>query len=266
MMRKLPLHLAPLTTDETRSIVEGGPTPVVLLPVGSTEPHGPHLPLSTDVTISEEVCRRAARSLRDDHDVAAFIAPAVPYGVTDFAEGFAGAISLPADLVQRLAAELCRAFLRDGWHHVSMVNNHLEPEHVAALHAAAVEVNEAGGGTESAGGTVPVSFPNVLSRRWGATLTDEFKSGACHAGRYESSLVLAADADAVRREIMSGLPPDPTSISDGIRAGKKSFRELGNEKGYFGDPAAASKGEGEETYEKLRLMVVTEVLEALGRS
>ena len=263
-MRKLPLHLARLTTEEVGSIVEGRETTVALLPIGGTEAHGPHLPLGTDVTIGEEICRRAARTLRD-RDVAAVIAPPVPYGVSERSEGFAGAVSLPSELVQRLVAELCRAYLRDGWHHVSVVNHNLDQRHVAALHAAVVEVNESGGGAEGSG-TVPVSFPNVLSRRWSAELCKEVGSGCSHAGRYESSLLLAAEPDAVRRELMNGLEPFGPLDDPYGELGRKSLRELGSEQGYLGDPAAASAGEGKDTFERLELMVVSEVLEALGRA
>ncbi|RMG21124.1 MAG: creatininase family protein [Deltaproteobacteria bacterium] len=258
-----PLELAHLTTRQARAVLEGSSTAVVLVPVGSTEPHGPHLPLSTDLIISEEVCRRAASALRREL-VAAFVAPVLPYGVTDFAAGFAGAISIPAATLTAFVRDLCRAYLRDGWRHVSVVNNHLEPEHVAALHAAVVEVNEQGGGVDG-GGIVPCSLPNVLSRRWGRTLTEEFKRGACHAGRYEGSLVLAARPELVDVDVMKGLPENPVSLSDAIASGAQTFREIGGEEAYFGAPAEATAAEGEDTYARLVEMVRCEVLEALGR-
>ncbi len=260
--RDWPLMLAELTTEQVASVLESDLTSVALLPVGSTEPHGPHLPLATDMILSAETARRAALALRE-RGLAAFVAPALPYGVTDYAEGFAGAISLAAPMVTELVAALCRAYLRDGWRHVSLVNNHLEPEHVAALHAAVLEVNEAGGGADE--GVVPVSLPNVLSRRWGATLTEEFKRGACHAGRYEGSLVLAATPQLVDTDTMATLPDNPTSISEAMKDGKKTFREMGGDRAYFGAPASATAAEGEESYGKLVTMVVTEVLEALGQ-
>ncbi len=262
-MRKLPLQLARLTTEEVGSIVDKEETSVVLLPVGGVEPHGPHLPLGTDITIAMEICRKAASALRD-RDVAVVIAPSLPYAVSERAEGFPGAVCLSSDTMQRLVAELCRAYLRDGWHHVSVVNHHLDPAHVAALHAGVLEVNESGGGAEGSG-AVPVSFPNVLSRRWSAELCEEFRSGASHAGRYESSILLASDPDAVRREIMNGLEAvTPVSSEDGAETGK-SLREMGGVDGYLGDPAAASAAEGKDTLQRLQNMVVTEVLEALGK-
>ena len=247
-MKKLPLQLSRLTSQEAGSIVEGKETTVVLLPVGGTEPHGPHLPLGTDLVIASEVCRRAALELRD-RDVAAVIAPALAYGAAGKSEGRVGVASLSSEMVQRLAADLCRAYQRDGWHHVSLVNHHLGHEQVAALHAAVVEVNESGGGAEETG-TVPVSFPNVLSRRWGASLPEELQAGETLAGRYESSLLLAVEPDAVRREIMKGLSPAIDRQAD---------------EGYRGDPASATADEGRDLLDTLVRMVVTEVLEAIGK-
>ena len=70
---------------------------IALLPVGSTEAHGPHLPLAVDVVIAEEVCRRLGRRLSQRGE-AALIFPALCYGLTDFAAEFAGTISLPAEV------------------------------------------------------------------------------------------------------------------------------------------------------------------------
>ncbi len=96
--RDTPVELGDLTTEEC-ALVLAGPHPVVVLPIGSTEPHGPHLPLATDVLLAVESGRRAARAMRE-RNLAAVVAPAVSYGVTQFAAGFAGAISLSPGLVE----------------------------------------------------------------------------------------------------------------------------------------------------------------------
>ena len=58
-----PLSLSECTMDECAAVL-AGPTPVAVLPVGSTEPHGPHLPLETDALLAHECGLRAARALR----------------------------------------------------------------------------------------------------------------------------------------------------------------------------------------------------------
>jgi len=99
------------------------------------------------------------------------------------------------------------------------VNNHLEPEHDAAVRAALAGL---------AAGRASVACP--LTRRWARTLSAEFKSGACHAGRYETSLILAAAPGAVDRDAAAALPEIVVSLSEGIKAGKTGFRAMGSTK------------------------------------
>lgn len=241
--------LGELTTDEVRALVATPPT-CVLLPVGSVEPHGPHLPLATDSIISEIACARAMDKLAA-RGVTAVMAPSVAYGVTDFAAGFAGAIGLTAATLQAILREIVGALLGAGFSHVCLVNNHLEPAHDAAVRASVASFPA---------GTTSVACP--LTRRWGRTLSDEFKRGNCHAGRYETSLALAAGV-LVRPEF-SALGSVEVSLSDGIKAGKTTFKAMGMDRAYTGAPAEASAGEGDGLYDKLADMIAAEVGEALA--
>ena len=90
---------------------------------------------------------------------------------------------------------------------------------------------------------------------------EEFASGDCHAGRYETSIVLAADGDAVRREDLEGLPPVEIGLIEKMRAGAESFLECGAERAYCGDPASASRDEGEDLLSRLADMIVRSVEE-----
>ena len=69
--------------------------------------------------------RRAAQRLRD-MEIDAVIAPALPYGVTDFAAGFSGAISIPEPVLVNFIVAGVEAYLTDGFHHVCLINHHLE--------------------------------------------------------------------------------------------------------------------------------------------
>ncbi len=242
------LRLGELTTEECAALLRE-PRPVVLLPVGSTEPHGPHLPLATDAILSERVCERAAETLRAE-GISAVVAPSLPYGVTRYAAGFAGAISLTPETTERLVEELCAAYLGAGFARVCVVNNHLEPAHIESLSRAIARVPGA-------------VFANQLTRRWGRTLSDEFRRGDCHAGSYETSLVLAARPELVREELRAALTPVPISLSAAMREGKRTFVEMGADRAYFGTPSAASRAEGDDLYDRLATMVVTEVRESL---
>lgn len=242
-------RLAELTTVELAARI-AGPWPVVaLLPVGSTEPHGPHLPLATDVVISEAACA-GALPLLAARAVTALIAPAVPYGVTECAAGFAGAVSVSGPVLTGFLHAVVEGLLAQGFAHVCLVNNHLEPAHDLAVRAVARP------------GTVSVACP--LTRRWARTLSAEFKSGACHGGRYETSLVLAATPALVDDAARAALPAVPISLSLQLAAGVSTFAAMGMDAAYAGAPAEATAGEGDRLIARLATMVATEVLEALG--
>lgn len=223
---------------------------VAILPVGSCEAHGPHLALSTDVVIAEEAARRAAAKLRTE-GIEALVLPPVGYGVTDFAAGFAGTITLPAPAVTALVRSVCEAALRAGFRAVVVANAHLEPAHIAAVRAA-VE------------GLAHVTFPDKTRRPWSQALGDEFKSGACHAGRYETSLVQAAAPPLVRESLRATLPENPISIGRAIKDGKKTFEEAGGADAYFGAPAEATADEGHRLYDTLAEMIASAAKEALA--
>jgi creatinine amidohydrolase len=249
--------LAELTYEEVAEVLAAGPA-VALVPVGSVEPHGPHLALETDTTISLICARRAADRLEAEATsdaarppVRAVVAPSVPYGVTDYATGFAGAIGVPAAALTPMLHAIAKSLLATGFAHVCFVNNHLEPAHDAAVRAALDRLPK---------GAASVACP--LTRRWGRTLSDEFKRGDCHAGRYETSLALAAGAHV--RESFGELPSLGLSLSEAIRSGKATFAEIGMDRAYTGAPREATTEEGDELYEKLVTMVVTEVTEALA--
>lgn len=237
-------RLAEMTWEDVEALCKSG-SAVAIVPVGSVEPHGPHLPLDTDTAISETCAKRATERIPNS-----VVAPSVPYGVTDYASGFAGAIGVPAAALTAMLRGIAEKLLATGFAHVCFVNNHLEPAHDAAVRA-------------SIDGIPDASVACPLTRRWGRTLSDEFKRGDCHAGRYETSLVMAAD-----REVRNGFESLPTlgvSLAAAIKEGKSTFVEIGMPRAYTGAPAEASREEGNDLYERLTTMVVTEIEEGLAR-
>jgi creatinine amidohydrolase len=243
-------RLAELTW--TQAEAERARDPIVLLPVGSTEAHGPHLPLGTDAILSEELARRAGAAL-EAGSTPVLLAPTISYALTDYAAAFTGTISVAAETATSLVADVCVALHGHGFGRVCLVNNHLEPAHVACL-------REAGRRAEARTGR-RVAFPDQTERRWARTLSDEYKRGACHAGSYETSLVLAARPDLVHERVRAGLPPVPIDLAKAMKAGIRSFGEAGAVAAYFGDPAAGTVAEGDAIYTLLVTMVVATVAE-----
>jgi creatinine amidohydrolase len=244
--------LARHTTASLEQLVAGKRGVIALVPVGSTEPHGPHLGLGTDVVISAAACLRAAELLEKRGTMVGVIAPAISYGVTDCATGFAGAVSIPAAVLTAYVAAVVDGLLVSGVRHVCLVNNHLEPAHDAAIRAVLD------------GRTGKVSYACPLAKRWARTLSAEFKSGQCHAGRYETSIMMAAAPELVAEAMRTRLPAVPISLSDNLRAGVMTFEAMGMQAAYAGDPAAATIDEGDQLIARLGDMVVGEILEAMG--
>jgi creatinine amidohydrolase len=181
-------------------------------------------------------------------------APALAYSVTHYAGGFAGTAGVGEAAARAYVRDVCVGLGRAGFRRVVLVNAHLEPAHVAVLRAAAEEAS-------AADGSLKVAFADKTEKRFARTLTEEYKRGACHAGSYETSLVLAERPELVRDERRAALPPLPINLAHAMREGKRTFEESGAADAYFGDPAAATAEEGEWIYARLVEMVVTVVEE-----
>jgi creatinine amidohydrolase len=218
---------------------------VVLLPLGATEPHGPHAPLSTDTLISMGVCERAAARLEGELPV--LVLPPLAYGVTRYAAAFPGAVSIGEETLRALVTDVRSSLAAHGFSRLVLVNNHLEPEHVRTLRDLGLPMLD-------------------LTRRASAErLTEEFRSGSCHAGRYETSLVLADRPELVDHERMSTLEAKMVDMPAAMAAGRTDFLALGMEQAYCGAPAEATAEEGRQTFETLTEMLV-ELIREVARA
>ena len=226
------MNLGDLAYPDVEALVDA----VVLLPLGATEPHGPHAPLATDTVISEGICRRAAEQLRGEIPV--LVLPALPYGVTRYGGAFPGTVSISEATLRALVTEVCERFER-----VVLVNSHFEPEQVETLRG------------------LGLPLLDLTRRQQAERLTEEFRSGSCHAGRYETSLVLADRPELVNRERMAALEAKIVDMPGEIAAGKTDFLALGMDRAYCGSPAEATAEEGEQTFETLADMLVELVRE-----
>jgi creatinine amidohydrolase len=229
---------------------------VVILPVGAVEAHGPHLPLGTDVIIAEQMAEAGGQVL-SDAGLDAFILPTLAYSTAPFAADFSGTISIAADTATALICDIAVGLAGRGFECLAIANAHLDPSHIGSIRAAVDRINSGGVATR---GLVAV-FPDVTRKPWALRLTDEFKSGACHAGRYESSIVMAARPDLVKNTVRAGLEANPVSLSVAIRDGKSSFVDAGGPQAYFGDPAAAGAEEGRQTIATLGSILADAVIE-----
>jgi creatinine amidohydrolase len=240
-----------LSYTDAQALLEDERATVLLWPIGSTEPHGPHSPLSTDPIISTGMCRRAAERLADDPELQAFVLPALSYGVTRYTARFAGVVHIDEQTLHAVLTDVLGSLIGQGFRHNVIVNNHFEPEHVQTVHAAIETVLERTG--------VLTGYLDLTRRHRAEALTEEFREGGSHAGRYETSLVLAERPDLVDREALASLPDVPVNLAEVLAAGHKDFTEIGMDRAYNGSPARASAEEGERIFEVLTAMLIDQM-------
>ena len=226
---------------------------VAVLPAGAIEAHGPHLPLGTDVIIAEAMARAGAARLAA-RGLEVLMLPALTLAPAPFASAFAGTLHTPAEATTMLVTGVARSLNAHGIRITAIANAHHDPAHVQALRTSVAGVADAG---------VTLVFPDLTRRGWADRLSDEFRSGACHAGRYEGSIVLAERPDLVRRDLMATLTANPRSLVEAIQRGDATFAEAGGPDAYFGYPAEATAEEGRAIIETLGIILEEAVLEAI---
>jgi mycofactocin system creatininase family protein len=194
---------------------------VLAIPVGSLEQHGPHLPLDTDTRIAVAVASGLA-----ERCAGVAVAPAVAYGASGEHAGFPGTLLVGHDVMADLLVELVRS-ARASFAGVALVSAH--GGNAAAL--AAVRARSA-----AEGDAVVV---------WQATVT----GGDAHAGRTETSLLLAIDPSVVHLDLAVAGTTEP--LEDLLpRLRSVGVRPVSSN-GVLGDPAGASSEEGRAILEAL---------------
>jgi creatinine amidohydrolase len=230
--------------------------PVGLLPVGAIEAHGPHLPLDTDVAIASAMAAEGGAMLQRA-GIPAVTLPPVAYGVSFVGTCFPG--TSPADFraFEAYVSSVLSNVVSQGYRAICLCNAHLEPAHVEALSSALSRIQR--------DSPIPLALPDKREPRWSASLSEEFRRGARHAGSYETSLMLAIRPESVRREVLEEIEPVWVDLPAALRAGATTFAEAGGVDGYFGDPAGASVQEGVALLSALGAMIFESVLEALAQ-
>jgi creatinine amidohydrolase len=186
---------------------------VLAVPLGSTEQHGPHLPLSTDTDIAQALSHGLAARR---HDV--LVAPALPYGASGEHAGFAGTLSIGHEALELVLVELVRS-ATESFPHVLLVNGH--------------------GGNAA---TLGAACARLRDERRDVLVWSPGWRGDAHAGRTETSLQLALDASRVGTSRDPGATDQLADLMPALRRG--GLRAV-TDNGVLGDPAGASAEEGQ---------------------
>lgn len=248
------MNLGDTPWTAVRDALASGAPVVAILPCGAVEAHGPHLPLATDVVISDGMALRAAAKLGSE-GVHAFVLPPLAYAPAEYAAAFAGTISISATAAKAVLIDIAQSLQQQGFACLALANSHFDPANVVMLRDAAAEIAANG---------LPVAYPDFTRRALARTLTDEFVSGACHAGQFETSLVMADRPELVDEAGRRALTENAVSLIEAFARGATTFEEAGGPEAYFGAPATASAAEGEQSFQAMADALVRAVQEALS--
>jgi creatinine amidohydrolase len=198
-------------------------TKLAIIPVGSLEQHGNHLPVSTDSLITEYIARLVAEK------VSAFVLPVIPYGVS-FEHKPMFNVSLRNSTLSTLICDACASLAENRVKEIIILNGH--HGNMGALQYVAQELN----------GRLPRDVRVHTIHYWHL-----MKSDIDHAGEVETSLVLAIAPGLVRMDMAM---PNSKKLSkskaaySGITNAPGSFPKItGN--GVWGDPRKATAAKGE---------------------
>ncbi len=212
------------------------PRAVVMVPVGSTEQHGPHLPLDTDTTIAVAVTHRAAELLGRP---GLLVAPAIGFGASGEHQSFPGTSSIGTEALTLLLIELVRS-MRTWAAVVVFVNGH--GGNLTALRRAVTQLRVEGHRV----GWLPCATGNA----------------DLHAGLTETSLMLYLRPGSVRLDLaVAGNPTDAAGLLPLLRAGGVA---AASPNAVLGDPAGAVPRRGAALLAEMATRVASGVLELIG--
>jgi len=215
-------------------------TRTVLIPFGSVEEHGPHLPLSTDTLEAYEVCKKAAQQ------IPLFVAPPVHYGNCRSTARHPGTISITTITLKSLFKDIVRSLRSHGLRNFIALSGHAGGAHGMALQEAGEELI-----AEFADISVAVVTELDLARQEGRGLIET--PGDSHAGEIETSRILHSHPHLVKGSALAETPNFPAGL---LVRDKRRFWPGG----VWGDPGKASAEKGA----RLEELVVRKLVELVA--
>jgi mycofactocin system creatininase family protein len=206
----------------------GGEPTTLIVPLGATEQHGPHLPIGTDTQVAIALAEIAAAELPGS-----VIAPALPYGSSGEHQDFAGTLSIGAACTELVLLELGRS-ATETFDRLLLINAH--GGNARPLLAAVARLSLEGRDVRT------------WSPSWG---------GDAHAGRTETSLMMALAPGSVNDDRAPGNTTPLAALIGDLHA--RGVRAVAPD-GVLGDPTEASAAEGE----RLLAAAVEDLRETLG--
>ncbi len=240
---------AEMTWPECKEAADQGR--VAVLPVGTYEDHGHHLPIDVDVVLSSEICERAVARIPDE----AVLAPAVTHGYSPHHMDFPGTITIKWDTFVNYVRDVCCSLAHHGFTRILLVNGHGSNAPLVEM-AARLTVLETEG---------RVLCANVnhwglrKAREVGKTVRESDFGGTSHACEFETSLYLALKPELVQMDkAVDERSPLPASFQTDLLAGKRADGSIATLMPYWstmsvsgtrGDATKATREKGEQFLE-----------------
>lgn len=207
------------------------PEALVVLPIGATEQHGPHLATGTDALLAETAASRAAARAAASSPRPLILAPTLPVGASDHHLPFGGTLSLRPETLLDVLVDVIRSVAECGGRRLVIVNGHGGNRGICSAAAAAASVRF----------PITVGYLDYWDAATGADLRGTPLPG--HAGGFETSLVLAVAPHLVEDRAERHEPPSVPSV-EGVEIQRQASWHEQN--GFTDEPARASAELGQE--------------------
>ena len=161
---------------------------VVLLPIGSTEQHGHHLPLDTDNFLATGMCLEAGR--RSPRDI--LVMPNIPYGYNEHGQDFPGTIHVTYEHFIEYCLDVCKSVAYAGFRRIVIVDGHGSNEHLCEFIARRTTL-------ETDALAASTIWTNLIVKEFEA-IRESGMGGAAHACELETSIYLHLDEGRVRMD------------------------------------------------------------------
>jgi creatinine amidohydrolase len=231
------MHLDRMTWAEVKLEIKNGRN-TVIVPFGSTEQHGRHMPLGTDAVLGDEFGWALAERLD------AFLAPTVRFGCSEHHLSFPGTISLSDETFQRIVWDVVASLSRHGFRRIVLLPTHggnFKPLAEAFAELKPVENVKVVAFTDLEG-LVKAAFESS-----GISGVEPARSGA-HSGEWETSLMLALRPAQVKMDhAAEGFVGELSEIMSKVFDGIQNL----DENGVLGDPRPATAEAGEKYFEEM---------------
>ncbi|MDG2199119.1 MAG: creatininase family protein [SAR324 cluster bacterium] len=210
---------------------------IIVVPVGSIEQHGPHLPVKVDALLATEVARRAALKVQTHQPI--LVTPTVWCGLAEHHMDFCGTLTLDFETFHALLRNLCRSIRHHGFRRIFLLNGH--GGNIAALNVICSELVRELDGLRVVSGTY-WTLPEV-AEKFAEIL--EVQQNVRHAGEAETSMMLALEPELVNQSTLNQadgtleIPFYGSGVSRWV-----SFKEV-SANGVIGSPSVATAAKGE---------------------